>query len=104
MKTAVALARLPQWSVQSHLNSGMIDASPLTMEQFGIAYGLDALCKPLEKLDAITLGMRRPSTSIQVLYGIIFQHCGIGKPGYRHSLLAFMIIEEFSDIEIESVE
>ena len=55
MKTAGALARLPQWSVQSHLNSGMIDASPLTMEQFGIAYGLDALCKPLEKLDALAL-------------------------------------------------
>jgi hypothetical protein len=55
MKTAGALARLPQWSGQSHLNSGMIDASPLTMEQSGIAYGLDALCKPLEKLDAIAL-------------------------------------------------
>jgi hypothetical protein len=26
------------------------------MEQFGIAYGLEALCKPLEKLDAIALG------------------------------------------------
>jgi hypothetical protein len=38
-----------------HLNSGMIDASPLTMEQLGIAYGLDALCKPLEKLDVIAL-------------------------------------------------
>jgi hypothetical protein len=55
MKTAGALARLPQWSAQPHLNSGMIDASPLTMEQFGIAYGLDALCKPLEKLDALAL-------------------------------------------------
>ena len=34
---------------------GDMNASYLTMEQLRIAYGLDALCKPLEKLDAIAL-------------------------------------------------
>ena len=36
---------------------GDMNASHLTMEQLRIAYGLDALCKPLEKLDAIALSV-----------------------------------------------